>query len=261
MERGAFMKGHYQPPLGSSQRLEQPLDPLLLQKIGAYDRLPLPDGKLRSYRIWGSNAQTSFQNKNMGHMTIAVQKGEFQVNRVIVHADGIKHIIDASVNLQNQEPSHWSLRSQFTDTSGCIRPELTMDISGKRTGNSIEQRSGGFSRSYELKGVFFLDWILFLQGGRIEKNLKADYLENLYLLKNDQYFSPSGISPVPGHGECRKISHYGRSVPSRDYYFDKKGAALLAITDQYVYILDNDAKEATEQLVEDLTTGGVYYEY
>ena len=64
-----------------------------------------------------------------------------------------------------------------------------------------------------------------------------------------------------GNHEFNLMIHYGTALTERIFYVSGKSLPVMMIQNSAAYILDANAKEATDKLMEELNTGGVHYEY
>ena len=227
----------------------------------------------QSYRIWGNSGRFRWQSKNMGCLKLQRSRRdgrvEFLVDHVIVNADGIEHIRKASITCRDDElssPVRWTLESHFTDSSRCIRPELSMALEGVAEGGQVVESCGGARRTLDVPPPFTADWCLFdaipRAGGR---RLEFTLLEGLTKPKPGHWVDRlgPGLTEKLAADGMRPFCVYeaGSGILPRQYWLDEAGRVVLTITNSIIYVLDDEAEQKKDELVVELIKGGVHYEY
>ncbi len=256
------------------------LSPRVLAEMGAFDGFPgVPPGYnvagdwSQTYRIWGNSGRFRFQNKDMGYLKIDRTKDagglRFAVEHLIVNADGIENTMRAEIVCRDDElasPVKWRLETQFTDTSRCVRPELSLSLEGALEDGHVFETCGGRRRRLDVRPPFAADWCLVdvvqrCRGRRMEFTL----LEGLTKVKAGHWIDrmePELADRLAAEG-MRPLCVYqiGHGILPRQYWLDAADRAVLILSNAVMYVLDDGAQQKTEDLVVGLIKGGVHYEY
>jgi len=256
------------------------LSPRVLAEMGAFSGSPaLPAGCdvagdwSQTYRIWGNSGRFRFQNKDMGYLRIDRRRdGEgltFQVDHVLVNADGIENTVKAGILCRDDElasPVRWRLETGFTDASRCPRPELSLTLEGSVEDGRVFETCRGSRRELDLSPPFTADWCLVdvvqrWAGQRIEFTL----LEGLTKVKAGHHLGSMGAglaAKLAADGmRPRCVYEIGHAILPRQYWLDDADRVVLMTSNSVMYVLDDEAMQRTEELTVDLIRGGVHYEY
>jgi len=220
------------------------------------------------YRIWGNHQKLRFQNKNMGFLEIKKEQSEgfknFSISRVLVNSDNMNLHIAANLKTLDDEfntPVHFSWRSRVTDNALCIRPELTIERSGRIESGRVIETIGGKEYMRAFSGCMVFDFTVYDFVLRGIEMTDFTFFENMYSFKSkNRLFTVDRCIPFKDY-TLRPMIQLGNGLTERIFYRDNSGIPIITVQNSAAYILDTVAKEKTSILMEELNTGGVHYEY
>ncbi len=267
------MKGHLAADKNDIKVTKRMTPEIVVASGGAESASP-PDFKpdIRSYtllyRIWGSHQRLHFQNKNMGYLEIDKKtSGDtvvFNINKKIVNHDNLNqhmHMELVVLNDYHLTPVSFKYSSEITDNAMCVRPELSLLREGEVLhGYVIESINGTrYKRIYEGRPVFDSTIYDFIMRDAPFENFT--YMENLYAFKTGSSLKKVNKDYVFDNGVFNLYVQRGVGYTESNYYSGNTGVPLMMIQNSVAYILDFNAKEAIDELIGELNTGGVHYEY
>ncbi len=268
------MRGH----LGSEKNdkaIKTRLTPKLILECGgtkSSDLINSVDVSAHSYtllyRIWGNHQKLSFQNKDMGYLEIKKEtfgdKLHFKIKKLLVNYDNLNQHIDISLITKNDKfnsPLSYEYSSTITDNALCTRPNLSLRRDGKIRNNQVIEiiKDNEYIRDYT--GRLIYDFTIY--DIISSKVILSDftYYENLYSFKNNNKLIEVERKEKFENQQLSIVIQYGPALTERVFYLNKYHIPIMMIQNSVTYILDDNAKQSTDLLIEQLNTGGVHYEY
>jgi hypothetical protein len=220
------------------------------------------------YRMWGNHQKLRFQNKDMGYLEIHKEtEGNlvlFRICKVLVNYHNLNQRITAYLTCRNDgmnTPLSYEYSSRITDHALCTRNDLSLDRKGRIEKGHIAEIINGIEYRRKFDGNLMFDFTVYDMAMNKKTMDSFTYYENLYSLKPNNRLIRTGSSMNLGNHEFNLMIHYGTALTERIFYISGKGLPVMMIQNSAAYILDANAKEATNNLMEELNTGGVHYEY
>ncbi len=220
------------------------------------------------YRIWGNHQKLSFQNKDMGYLEIQKEtlgdKLHFKINKLLVNYDNLNQHIEISLITQNDKfhtPIEYEYSSRITDNALCNRSDLSLNRKGIINETHVIESINGkvFTRTFS--GRLVCDFTIYdiVSSGVLLQDFT--YYENLYSFKQNNKLI-KGTKPYSFAGQdIQLVIQLGTALTERIFYLNRYSIPIMMIQNSVVYVLDDNAKQAADLLIEQLNTGGVHYEY